>query len=103
MKVQSNWQKIYNEPREGEFLHSLIALRKVPYLMSFDEQTERSTCVQFQKRLYLDLWIVKLHIDWLTARSDQPNKLKRVYASAKTWYTDKTKEAHEKIKNSFSR
>ena len=65
------WQKPYSRIKEGIVGQSIIAFGKRPHYYEYMASTEDSdgknypTTTQWSYTLYLDLWILKIRLDWL--------------------------------------
>jgi hypothetical protein len=76
--MEIKFRQIYSEPREGDFINSIIAFNKIKHIVKEypRDYLRCSTCsdqywnehyvAQYKKRLIIDLWILVLRFEWLT-------------------------------------
>lgn len=62
MKINKNFRclKLYSKYKEGFIIDSVVTYDKREYLMQYGE------CIQYQKTLRINLWLVIIELDWLT-------------------------------------
>jgi len=72
----TNWRKLYNSPAQGEESNAIITYSKEEHKVTWVPVDKNALVTfsysrirfvnQYEKRLILDLWIARLHFNWLT-------------------------------------
>jgi hypothetical protein len=70
--IKAHWMKLFSKIDEGMLIDSIIVYTKQPWV-----QESGRGVVQYHYYLWIDLWIVKLRLDWLGEDHSTPPEGKK--------------------------
>lgn len=60
MQKDIKFLRLYNKTREGFAIDSIIAYKKMEYLIQY------GNCIQYKKYLHINLWFIIINLSWFT-------------------------------------